>query len=68
MEEYEKIGKEKIKAEQDASDSQINNFLDKLDYRGQQEVAYGSGFAFCGIVFFLIHILVDLKMYVLQFL
>lgn len=41
MEEYEKIGKEKIKSQSEEADKSINNMLDNLDCRGKQEIAYG---------------------------
>ena len=41
MEDYESEGKEIIEAEKCQADSQINSLLNQLDYRGQQEIAYG---------------------------
>ena len=42
MEEYERIGKEKIKRQSEEADKSINNMLDNLDCRGKQEIAYGN--------------------------
>lgn len=41
MEAYESLGQEIIEAEKSQADNQINGLLDQLDYRGQQEIAYG---------------------------
>ena len=38
---YESLGQEIIEAEKSQADNQINSLLDQLDYRGQQEIAYG---------------------------
>jgi len=43
MEEYEKIGREKIESQSNEADKNINNILDNLDHRGKQEIAYGNG-------------------------
>ena len=42
MAEYEQLGQELIEKSQAEDDKQINGLLDQLDYRGQQEIAYGS--------------------------
>ena len=41
MEDYESEGKEILEAERCQTDNQINGLLNQLDYRGQQEIAYG---------------------------
>jgi len=41
MAEYERQGQELLEKGQEDADKQINGMLDQLDYRGQQEIAYG---------------------------